>query len=118
MDEASVTNPEQPKRRKRPPLTQEAEENQMINLAYNLARKQLEEGTASSQVITHFLKLAAEKERSEIEKEILQKQRDLVVAKTEDLKSRKQSEEFYERVIAALRSYNGQGDNDEYQDIF
>lgn len=113
MKKANISGSSEPKPRRRPPLTPEAEENQMINLAYNLARKQLEEGTASSQVITHFLKLAAEKERSQIENEILMKQRDLVVAKTEDLKSRKQSEEFYERVISALKAYNGQGDEDE-----
>lgn len=114
MGKANITGSEEPRQRRRPALTPEAEENQVINLAYNLARKQLEEGTASSQVITHFLKLAAEKEKRQIEKEILEKQRDLVVAKTEDLKSKKQSEEFYERVISALRSYNGQGDEDEY----
>ena len=114
MKKAGVIGSEEPKQRRRPALTQEAEDNRMMNLAYNLARKQLEEGTASSQVITHFLKLAAEKEKREIEKEILEKQRDLVVAKTEDLKSKKQSEEFYERVIKALREYNGQGDDDEY----
>lgn len=114
MKKANIGNPDEQRPRRRPPLTPEAEENQMINLAYNLARKQLEEGTASSQVITHFLKLAADKERSQIENEILMKQRDLVVAKTEDLKSRKQSEEFYERVISALKAYNGQGDEDEY----
>lgn len=114
MKEVNTTGSEEPRRRRRPALTPEAEENQMINLAYNLARKQLEEGTASSQVITHFLKLAAEKEKSEIEKQILEKQRDLVAAKTEDLKSRKQNEELYEKVISALRSYNGQDEEDEY----
>lgn len=113
MEEATTTGLEKPKRR-RPALTPEAEENQMINLAHNLARKQLEEGTASSQVITHFLKLAAEKEKRQIEKEILEKQRDLVVAKTEDLKSKKRDAEFHERVIKALREYNGLGDEDEY----
>lgn len=114
MKKANLSDSSEPRRRRRPPLTPEAEENEMINLAYNLARKQLEEGTASSQVITHFLKLAADKEQKDIEKEILQKQRDLVVAKTEDLKSKKKSEEFYERVISVLRSYNGVGDEDEY----
>lgn len=114
MGKVNITGSEEPKRRRRPALTPEAEESHMMNLAYDLARKQLEEGTASSQVITHFLKLAAEKEKRQIEKEILEKQRDLVVAKTEDLKSKKQSEEFYEKVIAALRSYNGQDEEDEY----
>lgn len=114
MEKVNVTGSEEPKRRRRPALTPEAEENRMMNLAYNLARKQLEEGTASSQVITHFLKLAADKEKRQIEKEILEKQRDLVVAKTEDITSKKRDNEFYEKVIAALRSYNGQDEDDGY----
>lgn len=41
----------------RPGLTIEADENLCISLATDLAKKQLIEGTASSQVITHYLKL-------------------------------------------------------------
>ena len=36
-------------------------EKQVIDLAYDLAERQLMEGTASSAVITHFLKLGTEK---------------------------------------------------------
>ena len=61
----------------RPALTPEARENQLISLAVDLAEKQLREGTASSQVITHYLKLGSTKER--IEKEILEKQKDLIL---------------------------------------
>lgn len=43
-----------PSRSRRPALTPDARENQMISLAVDLAERQLEEGTASSQVITHF----------------------------------------------------------------
>ena len=49
----------------RPALTPEARENQMISLAVDLAGKQLQEGTASSQVITHFLKLGSTKQQLE-----------------------------------------------------
>ena len=59
----------------RPALTPEARENQMISLAVDLAEKQLREGTASSQVITHFLKLGSSKEK--LEKEILEKQKEI-----------------------------------------
>ena len=66
--------PEQNSPRRRPPATTpEARENQMIALAVDLAERQLLEGTASSQVITHYLKLGSTKER--IEKEILEKQK-------------------------------------------
>ena len=69
----------------RPALTPEARENQLVSLAVDLAEKQLREGTASSQVITHYLKLGSTKER--IEKEILEKQKELIEAKTQNLKS-------------------------------
>ena len=56
------------KRKIRPALTPEARENQLISLAVDLAEKQLQEGTASSQVITHYLKLGSMRERLEREK--------------------------------------------------
>ena len=100
------------KRRMRPALTPEGRENQMISLAIDLAEKQLMEGTASSQVITHFLKLGSTKER--IEKEILEKQKELIVAKTESLQAAQRVEELYKNALDAMRSYNGQGDPDDY----
>ena len=91
----------------RPALTPEARENQMIALAVDLAEKQLMEGTASSQVITHYLKLGSTKER--IEKEILSKQKELIEAKTQSLQSAKRIEELYENALKAMRTYSGQG---------
>ena len=99
-------------RKIRPALTPEARENQLISLAVDLAEKQLQEGTASSQVITHFLKLGSTKER--IEREILEKQKELITARTESLQSAKKVEELYENAINAMRNYSGQGDPDEY----
>ena len=92
-------------------LTPEARENQLISLAVDLAEKQLQEGTASSQVITHYLKLGSTKER--IEKEILEKQKELISAKTESIKSAKRIEELYTQAINAIRKYSGHGDSDE-----
>lgn len=94
----------------RPALTPEARENQLISLAVDLAEKQLQEGTASSQVITHYLKLGSTKER--IEKEILEKQKELISAKTESLKSAQRIEELYSKAISAMRKYSGHGDDD------
>lgn len=99
----------------RPAFTPEARENQMIALAVDLAEKQLREGTASSQVITHYLKLGSTKER--IEKEILEKQKELITAKTENLQSAKRIEELYTEAIGAMRRYQGEGEGDEeYED--
>ena len=99
-------------RKMRPALTPEARENQMISLAVDLAEQQLRDGTASSQVITHYLKLGSTKER--IEKEILEKQKELISAKTENLQSAKRIEELYINALNAMRNYSGQGEPDEY----
>lgn len=93
----------------RPALTPEARENQLINLAIDLAEKQLAEGTASAQVIVHYLKLASTKER--LEKEILAKQKDLIAAKTEQIQSTQRSEDLYANAIEAMRVYGGQESN-------
>lgn len=89
----------------RPALSPEAEENQMIYLAMNLAKQQLMDGTASSQVITHFIKLGSSKEKQEIEN--LKKDIELKQAKIEALETGKQIEELYGEAIKAMRRYQG-----------
>ena len=98
-------------RKMRPALTPEAREQQLISLAVDLAEQQLREGTASSQVITHYLKLGSTKER--IEKEILEKQKDLISAKTEAIQSAKRVESLYTDAIIAMKKYSGNGDVDD-----
>lgn len=101
-------------RKMRPAIDPELREMQMISLAVDLAEQQLMDGTASSQVITHYLKLGSSKER--IEKEILEKQKELITAKTEALKSQKRVEELYAEALKAMRVYNGQGTPEDYDD--
>ena len=101
----------QPKKRRPPATTPEARENQLIALAVDLAEKQLSEGTASSQVITHYLKLGSTKEQ--IEKGILVEQRKLIRAKTESLQSAKRVEELYANALNAMRTYSGRGDEND-----
>lgn len=90
----------------RVPLDQDAREAYMVNLAYNLAEQQLIDGTATSQVITHFLKLGTMREEMEIEN--LKKQNELLIAKVEPLKSAKRIETLYEEALNAMRDYSGQ----------
>lgn len=99
-------------RKIRPAISPEARENQMIALAVDLAEKQLMEGTASSQVITHFLKLGTTK--AELEREKLASENELLRAKTEAIQSAKKVEELYANAISAMKIYSGQGDSDEY----
>ena len=102
-------------RKIRPALTPESRENQMISLAVDLAEKQLQEGTASSQVITHFLKLGSTREK--LERERLAEENKLLRAKTKSLEDSADMKVLYENAIKAMRRYSGQGDeNDEDED--
>ena len=99
-------------RRMRPALSPEARENQLVSLAVDLAEKQLREGTASSQVITHYLKLGSTKEK--LEKDILAKQKELIEAKTQNLQSAQRIEELYKEALSAMQRYSGQCESDDY----
>lgn len=104
------TTPSNSPKRGRPALSPEARENQMIALAMDLAEQQLRDGTASSQLITEFVKRGSTKAR--LEKEILEEQKELMAAKTENLRSAARIEELYNEAIKAMQRYSGQGDSD------
>jgi hypothetical protein len=98
-------------------MTPEGREQQLISLAVDLVEKRLKEGTASSQETTHFLKLATTKAR--LEKEILEKQKELIVAKTENLHSQQRSEEMFAAAMKAFRGYSGQGGSEvDEEDVY
>lgn len=92
-------------------MTPEARENQLIAMAYDAAEEQLRNGTASSQVITHFLKLGSTSGR--LERDILSEQKKLVKAKTDNLESAKRTEELYKNALEAMRQYGGYHKNDK-----
>ena len=93
-----------------PSMSEEAREQQMINLAVNEAEYQLRNHTASSQVITHYLKLGTQKEKREREK--LEEEIKLLRAKTEELQSAKHTEELYAEAISAFGLYSGRDEGD------
>ena len=98
----------------RPALTPEARENQMISLAVDLAEQQLRDGTASSQVITHYLKLGTQREM--LERQRLEHENKLLIAKTEALQSAKRMEELYANAIEAMKRYGGHGGGESSED--
>ena len=100
----------------RPALTPEADEQRMISLAVDLARKQLLDGTASSQVITHYLMLGSSKKKQETE--IRELEKELLVAKTEAIRSTKKIEELYEEAIKAMRVYAGSEEPESYDESY
>lgn len=108
----SVNSSQTTKRRMRPALTPEGREQQMISLAMNLVEQRLLDGTASSQETTHFLKLASTK--ASLEREKLRYETELIKSKKDAIDSSQRSEELFEKAIAAMRSYSGHGDPDDY----
>lgn len=99
-------------KKSRPAITPEAQENKMISLAMDLAEKKIRNGTASSQLITEFVKRGSTKAR--LEKEIMEEQKDLMRAKREALESAKRIDELYDKAIKAMRHYGG--NNEPYED--
>lgn len=112
MSKVKVVNSSNDRKPMRPALTPEARENQMISLAVDLAEQQLRDGTASSQVITHFLKLGSMREQ--LERERLEEENRLLKAKTKAVESAEEVKQLYEEAIIAMRQYSGNGDSDEY----
>lgn len=101
QDQALSTTP-----KRRPATTPEGRENQLISLAVDLAEKQIKEGTVSSQVLTHYLKLGSSREK--LEQERLRRENHLLAAKAEAMASAKRVEELYGKALNAMRTYAGQ----------
>ena len=92
-----------------PALTDEAQENKMIDLAVRLAEKQLRDGTASSQVITHYLKLGST--TAKLEKELLKKQIKFTEAKTKNASAADQNADLLNKAISAMQQYRGESND-------
>ena len=112
-----IQSTEPTKRRRRVASTPEARENEVISAAIDLAERQIREGTASSQVITHFLKLGSTREQ--LEQERLRRENDLLTKKVETMESGQRIEEKYDAAIRAMRRYSGRGsepDSGDYRE--
>ncbi len=101
----SSDDDEHSRRRRAPARTSEAREMQLASKAYDLAEKQISDGTASSQVITHFLKAGSMRER--LEQQRISHEIELMEVKQEQLKAQTRVEELYVNAIEAMRSYVG-----------
>lgn len=112
---ASRQNQESPAKRRQPPATSPtAREQQLISLSYDLAEKQLIDGTASSQVTSHFLKMGSAREA--LEQERIGEEVALLKAKAEMMASQARVEELYKSALDAMRSYAGADPSDTFDD--
>ena len=95
--------------RPRPALTDEDRENQLIAACVDEAERQILEGRASSQIITHYLKLGATRQKAAL---ILEKKKELITAQTEAINSTKELRSLCENAVKAIREYSGNGGDD------
>ena len=106
---------EDERRRRKPATSPEARENELVSMAADLAEEQIVGGTASSQVITHFLKLGSSRER--LEQERIKHENELLQVKKETMEGQARVEELYLSALDAMRSYSGStprgGDDDD-----
>lgn len=119
MAEGRESSKKNSKPRTRPATTPEARENQLISLSVDLAEKQLRQGTASAQVISHFLKLGSSREK--LEQSLLEETIALKKATRENMASAERVEQLYSSAIDAMRAYSGQAPllrDDEGDDEF
>lgn len=107
MGKTAAKQTAKPSQRKEPPARSlEARENQMIALAVDLAEQQLRDGTASSQVITHYLKLGSTREK--IEQRNKELDTELKAAKAEAIRAAERIEDIYAEAIASMKRYAGE----------
>lgn len=116
MGRKIIIHDEEPER-SIPALTPEARENELIALAYDTAEQQLRAGTASSQVITHFLKLQNEREKRDLEREKLVNENKLLRAKADAYEAQKEKNSMYAAAIRAMGIYSGTLDEDDVSNM-
>lgn len=94
-----------------PAKSAEAREAQLIAMAYNRVEDRIRNNQATGPELVHFLKMGSSKGR--LEKDILEKEKELMAAKTEALRAQKRVEELYSQAIEAMKSYGGGNDDVE-----
>ena len=96
-------------------MSSEARDAQMSSLAYSLVEQRLRDGTATSQETCYFLKLSspvATRQQKKLEKEI-----ELLEAKTEAIKAAKRMDEVYMEAIGAFKKYSGEQDDIDEENL-
>lgn len=101
-----------------PAATLEGREEQLIDAAMGLVERRIADGTASAQETVHFLRLGSVK--NQLEQEKLRGEVDVLRSRVKEMESRKNSEELYEKALAAMRGYQGRDEEEEeiYEDPY
>ena len=94
-----------------PALTPEDRTDQLVALAFDLAEERLRDKSASNQLIAEIMRYGSAKERLQNEK--IQRENEMLKVKAEAYKAMQHSQEMYEKVLAAMKSYSGHFDEEE-----
>lgn len=94
-------------RRRRKDDSPEAQENRLIALAMDATEERIRNGSATSQELVHFLRIAANREKERIERDILEEKKKLIVAKTRLIEASEREEQLYGEVLKKMREYQG-----------
>ena len=97
-----------------PATTPEGREQQLVSLAMDAVEKRIRNGTATAQELVYFIKAGSPS--AKYERNILQKQQELITAKTEAIQSQKRVEELYANALNAMKAYSGASINPEEDD--
>ena len=114
MKQATTTESSKTPSRLRPGLKPETDENQCMSLAMDIAKQQLNDGTASKNLVMHFVRQASPTEQ--LKRQLLQAQIDLAKAKKEALDSQAKVEQLFTQAMKAMQRYSGYGDGEEEPD--
>lgn len=101
---------------KLPAPNPEIAEQRCIDASFSLALRQLEDGSASPSVITHFLKMGTEKTR--LEREKLEKETALLKTREHAIRSAEQTEKIYADAVQAMKIYTGQMSDEDDEDDY
>lgn len=101
--------------RRKPAATPAAREKQLVSLAYDLAEKQLREGTASSQVISTFLKYGSAREK--LEQARIEQENHFLAIKAATMEANQGLEALFEDAIKAFKGYAGHDDAETLTDF-
>lgn len=96
-----------------PSVDAEDEESKMISLAVRQAEKQLIEGTASSQIVVHYLRLGSKKAELELENAVLQNR--LLEERIVNERSAAEINNLFVQVMESLTEYKAFPEEEFYE---
>lgn len=105
-------------RRRSPAKTPEERESMLISMAMDRAEQQIADGSASSQLLTHFAKLGSSREK--LEQERLRNEVQVLQKKVETMEAAVDVKNLMEEALLAFKGYSGQSTkkDDEEDDFY